>query len=86
MSIAMFIVGFVIFSIYMYLTIWNIFYSARKQREENYPNLDGMGNEIDYDGTYYERHSVQYRKRPKIKKGSQSRKKSYKIDNIVKKK
>ena len=42
----MFIVGFIIFSAYMYLTIWNIFYSARKQREENYPDLDGMGNTI----------------------------------------
>ena len=46
----MFIVGFVIFGIYLYLTIWNIFYSSKKQREENYPNLDGMGNIVDYDG------------------------------------
>jgi hypothetical protein len=30
--------------------IWNIFYSSKKQREENYPNLDGMGNVVDYDG------------------------------------
>ncbi|MDG2146905.1 MAG: hypothetical protein P8K14_01595 [Flavobacteriaceae bacterium] len=43
MSIGMFIVGFAIFSVYIYLTIWNIFYSSRKQREENYPDLDGMG-------------------------------------------
>ena len=50
MSIGMFIVGFAIFSVYMYLTIWNIFYSSRKQREENYPDLDGMGNAVDYDG------------------------------------
>ena len=35
MSLTMFIVGFVIFAIYMYFTIWNIFYSTRKQREEN---------------------------------------------------
>ena len=46
----MFIVGFIIFGVYMYLTIWNIFYSSRKQREENYPDLDGMGNTVDYDG------------------------------------
>jgi hypothetical protein len=46
----MFIVGFVIFGIYLYLMIWNIFYSSKKQREENYPNLDGMGNVVDYDG------------------------------------
>jgi len=50
MSIGMFIVGFVIFGVYLYLTIWNIFYSSRKQREENYPDLDGMGNAVDYDG------------------------------------
>lgn len=43
MSLGMFVVGFIIFSAYMYLMIWNIFYSARKQREENYPNLTGMG-------------------------------------------
>ena len=23
----------------MYFTIWNIFYSSKKQREENYPSL-----------------------------------------------
>jgi len=45
----MFIVGFVIFSLYMYVTIWSIFYNSKKQREENYPNLNGMG-EVDYDG------------------------------------
>lgn len=50
MSTGMFIVGFVIFGVYLYLTIWNIFYSSRKQREENYPDLDGMGNAVDYDG------------------------------------
>ena len=56
MSIAMFIIGFVIFSAYIILLVWNIFYSAKKNREENYPNyysrhgqvddmdIDGMGN------------------------------------------
>ena len=43
MSIAMFIVGFFIFVAYAILLIWNIFYSARKNKEENYPG-------------YYERH------------------------------
>ena len=46
----MFIVGFVIFSLYMYVMIWSIFYNSKKQREENYPNLTGMGENIDYDG------------------------------------
>lgn len=50
MSTTMFIVGFVIFALYIYLTIWSIFYNSRKQQEENYPNLTGMGETIDYDG------------------------------------
>jgi hypothetical protein len=57
MNVAMFIVGFCIFSVYIYFTIWNIFYSSRKSQEENYPNyyarhgqvdnvdMDGMGNQ-----------------------------------------
>jgi hypothetical protein len=39
MSLGFFIVGGVIFSIYMFFTIWNIFYSGKKQRDENYPNI-----------------------------------------------
>ena len=54
MSVGFFIVGGIIFALYMYFTIWNIVYSNRKQREENYPtssvrtadvmDMDGMGN------------------------------------------
>lgn len=48
----MYIVGFVIFAAYIYFTIWNIFYSAKKSKQENYPDtnvsdtmdMDGMGN------------------------------------------
>ena len=43
MNVAMFIVGGCIFSVYVFFTIWNIFYGARKNREENYPH-------------YYDRH------------------------------
>ena len=43
MNIGMFIIGAIIFSIYTVFLIRNIFYGARKQREENYPN-------------YYDRH------------------------------
>lgn len=50
MSITMFIVGAVIFTVYLYFLIWNIFWSSKKQREENYPGLTGMGDPIDYDG------------------------------------
>ena len=51
MSPTMFIVGTVIFGVYMYFLIWNIFYSAKRQREENYPNLNGMGDVVEYDGS-----------------------------------
>jgi hypothetical protein len=50
MSIGFFIVGGVIFSVYVYFLIWNIFTSNKKQREENYPrtadsiDMDGHGN------------------------------------------
>lgn len=48
MNVAMFIVGFFIFVTYMILLCWNIFYNSKKQREENYPNLDK---------DYYNRHN-----------------------------
>lgn len=50
MSVAMFVIGFMIFSAYVYFLIWNIYYGSKKQREENYHNIpdvmdmDGMGN------------------------------------------
>lgn len=50
MSTTMFVVGFVIFSAYVYFLIWNIYYSNRKQREEgngtqyDVMDMDGMGN------------------------------------------
>tara|TARA_B100000900_G_scaffold258099_1_gene219968 strand:+ start:156 stop:395 length:240 start_codon:yes stop_codon:yes gene_type:complete len=50
MSLGFFIVGAVIFSVYVYFLIWSIFYHNKKQQEENYPTLDGMGESIDYDG------------------------------------
>ena len=54
MSIAMFIVGFCIFTAYVGFLIWKIFYSARKNREENYPN-------------YYARHGYPHNRASKIK-------------------
>lgn len=51
MSLKMFIIGLVIFIIYVYFLIWNIFYSTKKQRQENrysdQPDVldsDGMGD------------------------------------------
>ena len=52
MSIVFFGVGFIIFSIYLVLLIWNIIYNGNKQQEENYPtitddmiDMDGIGNQ-----------------------------------------
>jgi hypothetical protein len=40
MNIGFFIVGAVIFAIYLSLMVWNIIYSSKKQQEENYPNIN----------------------------------------------
>ena len=40
MSLVFFGIGFIIFSIYLILLVWNIIYNGNKQEEENYPNLD----------------------------------------------
>lgn len=49
MSFSMYIVGFVIFAVYMYFTIWNINNGSKKQEEtrlDQYDvmDMDGMGN------------------------------------------
>jgi|TARA_R100000908_G_C3748556_1_gene143440 hypothetical protein len=36
MSTSMYIVGFVIFSVYMYFTIWNIYNGSKKMEEDYY--------------------------------------------------
>lgn len=33
-------IGGIIFAVYLYFTFWNIFQSHKKQKENNYPNLD----------------------------------------------
>ena len=51
MSLVFFGIGFIIFSIYLILLIWNVIYNGNKQEEENYPNLDyDKFNNIDMDG------------------------------------
>ena len=83
MSLAFFIVGFCIFSLYIYFLIWNIFYQNKKQREEGNTHqgyyerhqpddidMDGMGNQGRFNSPIRQ-------KSPKLKKGSQSRQKNY---------
>tara|TARA_B110000090_G_scaffold202721_1_gene246313 strand:+ start:747 stop:923 length:177 start_codon:yes stop_codon:yes gene_type:complete len=48
MGLGMFIVGFIIFLFYVYFLMWNIFYSNKKQREEN--NYADNSDEMDSDG------------------------------------
>ena len=51
MSIVFFGVGFILFSIYLILLIWNIIYNSKKEKEENYPNINIKENgNIDLDG------------------------------------
>jgi hypothetical protein len=51
MSIVFFGVGFILFSIYLILLIWNIIYNSKKEKEENYPNINiTENNNIDMDG------------------------------------
>ena len=51
MSIVFFGVGFILFSIYLILLIWNIIYNSKKEKEENYPNITITENDnIDMDG------------------------------------
>ena len=51
MSIVFFGVGFILFSIYLILLIWNIIYNSKKEKEENYPNINIIENDnIDMDG------------------------------------
>ena len=51
MSIVFFGVGFILFSIYLILLIWNIIYNRKKEKEENYPNINiTENNNIDMDG------------------------------------
>ena len=65
MNVAMFIVGFCIFSVYIFFTFWVMFDQNKKQREE------GNGTKKYYDRNYSSN------KAPKLKEGSQSRKKNY---------
>jgi len=49
MSIGFFFVGAAIFAVYVWFTLWIIFDQNKKQREEDYPNvdvmdMDGVGN------------------------------------------
>lgn len=48
MEIGMFIVGAIIFLVYMFFTIWNIFYNNQKQSEEN--GVIQINDKMDYDG------------------------------------
>ena len=51
MSLVFFGVWFLLFSIYLIFLIWNIVYNGKKQKEQNYPNLDfNKDDNIDSDG------------------------------------
>lgn len=68
MSIIMFLVGSIIFTLFVVTQIWEYKLELKRREKEL---LDTK--------YYYERHSVKRKKEPKRKKGSQSRMKKYKI-------
>jgi len=47
MNVAMFIVGFCIFAVYVGFLMWNIFYNHNKNREENYPGYYSRHGQVD---------------------------------------
>lgn len=50
MSLGFFIVGAVIFILYAWFTLWIIFSQNKRQREEDYPDIDVM--DMDGGGNY----------------------------------
>lgn len=51
MSIEMFIVGAVLFALYLYFTIWNILHNNKRQVEDNQAIKDDkVFDEVDSDG------------------------------------
>ena len=48
MDAGIFVIGFIVFVIYVYFLIWNIFNGTKKQREEN--NYGKKVDNIDADG------------------------------------
>ena len=67
----MFLVGTIIFTLFIVSLIWEKKIEAEKELEIDSKN-------------YYERYGIQVKKKPKTKKGSQSRRKHYKIEEIIK--
>ena len=48
MGLSIFIIGFIIFVIYVYFLVYNVFFSTKKQSEEN--NFGQKVDNIDNDG------------------------------------
>ena len=48
MGLSIFIIGFIIFVIYVYFLVYNVFFSTKKQSEEN--NISQKVDNIDNDG------------------------------------
>ena len=71
MSTLMFLVGAIIFTLFIVSLIWEKKVEAERELEIDSKN-------------YYERYGIQVKKKPKTKKGSQSRLKHYKIEETIK--
>ena len=67
MNIVMFIVGAVIFAVYVAFLMWNIFYNHNKNKEENYPGYYIRHKQPDNFEVMTGHYPHNYKKRKKIK-------------------
>ena len=83
--LVMFIIGFIIFIVYLYALLKAIYWGHNSQREDmlndpelrNYYSRHGMPDQMDYDGHGNYGRFPSVPKNKKRKKGSQSRLKNY---------
>lgn len=48
MSLGFFIVGGILFTVYMIIMLFSVFRSTKKTRKQDYPNLGGEGTNLPY--------------------------------------
>ena len=68
MSLTMFLIGFLIFIVYVIFLVWNIIYNGNKQQKENYPTISSINDTIDMDGIGNQGRVPVFKTRKRIRK------------------
>ena len=68
MSLTMFLIGFLIFIVYVIFLVWNIIYNGNKQQKENYPTISSINDTIDMDGIGNQGRVPAFKARKRIRK------------------